>query len=259
MPNLLTLFGVDFAGFDIPANFGAVTPAALLTFVCGVGFYPVLWAVLRYRKKMALRFNWWIFTSALSIACLGVMFVGYAMATTLHHMSSLETITMGQQANLNYALVCLSDPAKVPPALEKEAKVVLSGDLVEWQSEKGGPWITGASWARVDNPCSYHVQAATAVFNPRVMETARSATARFMVGFVFCGAILLISLAALTADSLDLDMRSVGISRRVAKVRLSGREEWILVLSTILFLPFSLFIVRLFEGSEKRSSNPPHP
>lgn len=247
MFDFLHLLGVDTAGFELGDHAGAISFVKLLGVVLGIVFYPALWAFLRYSKKVRVKFNVALLATTISVAMLPMLAINFFAANYLVQYGMMDTITSAEFSKLNFALVCLSDPAKVPPAAVADAKKYLSSSEVVWRSPKpGSPLITGAHWATVDNPCSYQVSPHWHT-SPKAIQSAITVEDRLLFALSIDGFVLLFALASIVMDTLSLDISTIDGERYARKVPITVDETILFVGLWTFFLPYGLFIRRIFE------------
>ncbi|MDN7902219.1 hypothetical protein QZM82_39170 [Burkholderia cepacia] len=227
-------------------NDDSLTPHLLVAVFALIISYPLLYAFLRWVKKVPLRFNVAVFAAVVAAGLLPLEWGGFVANRSSAQLNLMITLMSAEQSARDTVLVCDGDPRKVAPARLEDAAARLANANEKWVSLKDRREITPAQWLELENKCDGWLgrrkpDAAGAAFKRATEDYMKWVIAALVTGVVGCFA-----LYDLSVSRVREDMRE---ANEEGPVELEGLRDvaFVVGICVVAFVPFSLMWARLFK------------
>ncbi|MCA7889760.1 hypothetical protein QZM25_28265 [Burkholderia contaminans] len=227
-------------------NDNSLTPHLVAAGFAVIIAYPLLYAFLRWLKKVPLRFNVAVFAAVVAAGLLPLEFGGFMANRSSAQLNLTITLMSAEQSARDALLVCNADPLKVAPGRLKDAAARLANANEKWVSLKDRREITPAQWLELENKCDGWLgrrkpDAAAAAFKRATEDYMKWVVAVLVTGVIGCFA-----LYDLAVSRVREDLRE---AKEEGRVELEGLRDvaFVVGICVVAFVPFSLMWARLFK------------
>ncbi|VWC78465.1 hypothetical protein BLA39750_01023 [Burkholderia lata] len=208
--------------------------------------YPLLYAFLRWVKKVPLRFNVAVFAAVVAAGLLPLELGGFMANRSAAQLNLMITLMSAEQSARDTLLVCDGDPRKVAPFRLQDAAARLANANEKWVSPKDQREITPAQWLKLENKCD-------GWFGRRKPDPAAAALKRasedymkWVIAALITGVIGCFAVYDLSVSRVREDLRE---ANEEGRVELKGFRDVLFVVGVcvVAFVPFSFMWARLFK------------
>lgn len=242
-------------------NDDSLTPHLLVAGFAVIISYPLLYAFLRWVKKVPLRFNVAVFAAVVAAGLLPLEWGGFIANRSSAQLNLMITLMSAEQSARDTLLVCDGDPRKVAPGRLEDAAARLANANEKWVSLKDQREITPAQWLKLEKKCDGWIarrkpDPAAAALNRATQDYMKWLIAVLVTGVIGCFALYDLAVGRVREDLKEANAEG--------RVELKGVRDVLFVagVCVIAFMPFSFMWARLFKlctrqaaGNEARKAS----
>ncbi|MGY6251856.1 hypothetical protein ACXIVK_00230 [Paraburkholderia caledonica] len=209
--------------------------------------YPLLYWFLRRVKKVPLRFNVTVFVAFIAAGLLPMEFSGFEANRSAVQLDTTTMVFSMAHRIRDMTLVCDADPSKVSPQEIEAARQSLAASTVKWFNVRDPREITSAQWLKLDDKDKCNGGWMTHDNQNRVaFEKNVESIKWWLIASIVTSAIGILAMYQLIVSRVREDLRDAQVTEPV-ELKSFGEVLVAVFICVIAFLPFSLFLLRLFK------------